>query len=126
MLRQAILNIRSSILGSQKSNFGVQQGVLSIMPATLNFEGFASVFRLNYECNLALRSYIRRRPFSAAARAQHIEYSFRAPTRRQKGPRSAMMERLGFHSVVLESLDLILEPPGTYFEPSGRCFWASQ
>ena len=32
------------------------------------------------------------------------------------------MERLGFHNVVLESLDLILEPPGTNFESSGRCF----
>ena len=31
------------------------------------------------------------------------------------------MERLGFHNVVLESLDLIMEPPGTYFESSGRC-----
>ena len=51
---------------------------------------------------------------------------FGAPTRRQKGPRSAMMERLGFHNVVLESLDLILELPETYFEPSGRCFWASE
>ena len=32
------------------------------------------------------------------------------------------MERLGFHNAVLESLDLILEPPGTNFESSGRCF----
>ena len=32
------------------------------------------------------------------------------------------MERLGFHNVVLESLDLILEPPGTNFEDSGGCF----
>ena len=54
------------------------------------------------------------------------KYLFGAPTRRQKGPRSAMMERLGFHNVVLESLDVILELPGTYFEPSRRCFWASE
>ena len=32
------------------------------------------------------------------------------------------MERLGFHNAVLESLDLILEPPGTNFESSGRFF----
>ena len=65
-------------------------------------------------------------PCGAAVRAQHMEYLFGAPTRRQKGPRSAMMERFRFHNVVLESLDLILELPRTYFEPSGRCFWASE
>ena len=65
-------------------------------------------------------------PRPLLGRQEPPKYLFGAPTRRQKGPRSAMMERLGFHNVVLESLDLILEPPGTNFEASGRCFWASE
>ena len=33
-----------------------------------------------------------------------------------------MTGRLGFQNVVLEGLDLILEPPGINFESSGMCF----
>ena len=65
-------------------------------------------------------------PRPLLVRQEPPKYLFGAPTRRQKGPRSATMERLGFHNVVLESLDLILELPGTNFESSGRCFWASE
>ena len=59
---------------------------------------------------------------SLLGRQEPPKYLFEAPTRRQKGPGSAMMERLGFHNAVLESPNLILEPPGTNFESSGRCF----
>ena len=62
---------------------------------------------------------------SLLGRQEPPKYLFGAPTRRQKGSGSAMMERLGFHNVVLESLDLILEPPGRFFGPPDDYFGAT-